>query len=155
LLRLQLVELIKQQAADPDVGIGPALNFATEYLAPRAPTNPEWLGSLEKTMALLIFDHKDLRPELQQIIDPQLRVDVAKSANEAILRSTGEPTTSGLIELLQTRVWAEDEACKLGKDLPAKIDIGLDSLPEASIGGIAEQSSNSVNVHHEYEQMAE
>ena len=126
LLRLQLVELIRTCTAVPDGDITPALTFATTHLAPRAPTSPEFLQDLEQTMALLIFPPDNLAPQLAAILDPKLRSDVAKRVNEAILASLGERTRSKLLDLIKTRAWAERKAREAKKDIPEKIDLGLD-----------------------------
>lgn len=110
----------------PDTDITPALTFATAHLAPRAPTNPAFLQDLEQTMALLIFPPDNLAPPLAALLDTKLRKDVAKRVNEAILLSNGERTRSKLLELVRTRRWAEQKARDAKKDIPDRIDIGLD-----------------------------
>lgn len=77
-------------------------------------------------MALLIFPPDNLAPQLSAILDPQLRHDVAKHVNEAILRSLGERTRSRLLDLVKTRSWAEKRARDAKKDIPDIIDLGLD-----------------------------
>jgi len=126
LLRLQLIELIRNCTVTPDGDITPALTFATTHLAPRAPTSPEFLQDLEQTMALLIFPPDNLAPPLAALLDTKLRKDVAKRVNEAILQSNGERTRSKLLELVRTRAWAEQKARDAKKDIPDRIDIGLD-----------------------------
>ncbi|MCJ1438037.1 hypothetical protein MMC27_007424 [Xylographa pallens] len=126
LLRLQLIELIRNCTVTPDGDITPALTFATTHLAPRAPTSPEFLQDLEQTMALLIFPPDNLAPPLAALLDTKLRKDVAKRVNEAILQSNGERTKSKLLELVRTRAWAEQKARDAKKDIPDRIDIGLD-----------------------------
>ena len=126
LLRLQLIELIRNCTVTPDGDITPALTFATTHLAPRAPTSPEFLHDLEQTMALLIFPPDNLAPPLAALLDTKLRIDVAKRVNEAILQSNGERTRSKLLELVRTRAWAEQKARDAKKDIPDRIDIGLD-----------------------------
>jgi len=126
LLRLQLIELIRNCTVTPDGDITPALSFATTHLAPRAPTSPEFLQDLEQTMALLIFPPDNLAPPLAALLDTKLRKDVAKRVNEAILQSNGERTRSKLLELVRTRAWAEQKARDAKKDIPDRIDIGLD-----------------------------
>lgn len=84
-------------------------------------------------MALLVFDEAKLTPPLEAILDPQLRMDIAKQVNEAILRANGEASGARLIEILKTRVWAEAQARKLGKLIPQKIDIGLDPPQEVEL----------------------
>jgi glucose-induced degradation protein 8 len=126
LLRLQLVELIRSCISVPDADITPALNFATTCLAPRAPSNPEFLEDLERTMALLIFPPDDLAPPLAALLDPSLRKDVAKKVNEALLQSQGESTKAKIYDLVRLRAWSEQKAREAKKDLPERIDLGLD-----------------------------
>ena len=104
-------------------------------------------------MALLIFDESKLTPPLEKILDPALRMDIAKQVNEAILRANGEPPGARLIELLKTRLWAEAEARKLGKPMAEKLDIGLDPPEGAKDGSAAGQQSGAGN--GEDEQMAD
>ena len=77
-------------------------------------------------MALLIFPPDNLAPPLAALLDTKLRKDVAKRVNEAILQSNGERTRSKLLELVRTRAWAEQKAREARKDIPDRIDIGLD-----------------------------
>ena len=81
-------------------------------------------------MALLIFPPDNLAPQLSAILDPQLRHDVAKLVNEAILRSLGERTRSKLLDLVKTRSWAEKRARDAKKDIPERINLGLDREDE-------------------------
>jgi hypothetical protein len=126
LLRLQLVELIRTCTAVPNGDISPALLFAQTQLAPRAPQSPQFLEDLERTMALLIFPPDNLAPSLAALLDRNLRKDVAEHVNEAILLSQGERTKSKLLELVRTRAWAEQKARDAKKDLPERINLGLD-----------------------------
>jgi len=126
LLRLQLVELIRACTSTPDGDISSALNFATTHLAPRAPTSPEFLQDLEQTMTLLIFPPDGLAPPLAAILDPRLRKEVATRVNESILTNQGDRTKSKLLELVKTRGWAEKKAREAKKEIPDRIDIGLD-----------------------------
>ena len=77
-------------------------------------------------MTLLIFNHNDLSPQLAALLDLNLRKEVAKKVNEAILTSQGERTKSKLQELIRTRAWAEQKARETKKDLPDNIGLGLD-----------------------------
>ena len=135
LMRLHLVELIRRSMSDPTNDVSAALDFATEYLAPRAPTNDAFLRDFEQAMLLLIIDPKALTPELAAILDPALRKDIAARVNDAILLSQGENTRSRLLELVKTRAWAERVARELKKDVPAELDIGLD--PDMAAGAAA------------------
>lgn len=81
-------------------------------------------------MALLIFPPENLAPPLAALLDPSLRKDVAKRVNEAILLSQGERTKAKLFELVRTRVWSEQKAREAKKDLPKRIDLGLDPVQD-------------------------
>ncbi|KAI9797423.1 MAG: hypothetical protein M1833_005463 [Piccolia ochrophora] len=126
LLRLQLVELIRQCTAKPDGDITPALNFATSELAPRAPTKPEFLEDLERTMALLIFPPDNLAPPLAALLDPSLRKSVANRVNEAILISQGARREARIRNMVRLRAWAEHKAREAKKDVPSRLPLGLD-----------------------------
>jgi glucose-induced degradation protein 8 len=130
LLRLQLIELIRTCTSTPDGDIIPAINFATTYLAPRAPSSPAFLQDLEQTMALLIFPPESLTPPLAALLDPDLRKGVANRVNEAILSSQGERTRSQLLELIRTRFWAEQKCRDAKRDIPEKISLGLEPATE-------------------------
>ena len=133
LLRLQLVELIRQSASSADKDIGPALEFATAELAPRAPTNPQFLDDLEKTLALLIFPSENLDPSLSSLLSPDLRKEIANRVNEAILQNQGTHKGARLRNLVRLRAWAERKAREARKDIPEKLDIGL--VPETNNAG--------------------
>ena len=79
------MELIRIYNATPGGDITPALTFASTQLAPRAPTNKEFLEDLERTMALLIFPPDSLEPPLAALLQPELRRTVADRVNKAIL----------------------------------------------------------------------
>lgn len=121
------MELIRTCTSTPNADVTPALTFATTHLAPRAPTNPKFLEDLERTMALLIFPPDNLAPPLKALLDLNLRKDVAKRVNEALLLSHGERTKAKLFDLVHLRAWSEQKARDGKKDLPERIDIGLDS----------------------------
>ncbi|CEJ94868.1 Putative Ran binding protein in the microtubule-organising centre [[Torrubiella] hemipterigena] len=124
LLRLQLVELIKScNAADGD--ISPALKFATEQLGPRAPTSPQFLEDLEKTMALLLFPPETLEPQLAALLDPDLRREAANNVNRAILERQSTRREAAIRHLVRLRAWAENTAREQGTLLPVTLDIGL------------------------------
>lgn len=126
LLRLQLVELIRTCTSTPDGDISPALEFATSQLAPRAPTNPQFLEDLERTLALLIFPSDNLSPSLAALLDPGLRKDIAMRVNEAILQSQGARKEARLRNLVKLRAFAENKARATKPDVfPEKLDIGL------------------------------
>ncbi|EON61020.1 hypothetical protein W97_00230 [Coniosporium apollinis CBS 100218] len=127
LLRLQLIELIRTCMSNPDADITPALTFASSQLAPRAPTNPEFLEDLERTMALLIFPPENLAPPLKALLDPSLRQTVADRVNQAILSSQGARREAMIKNLVRLRAWAEQKAREAKKDIPSRLSLGLDS----------------------------
>lgn len=127
LLRLQLIELIRKCMSSPNADITPALTFATSELAPRAPTNQEFLEDLERTMALLIFPPENLAPPLAQLLDPSLRQTVATRVNEAILASQGASREARIKQLVRLRAWSEQKAREARKDIPPTLSLGLDS----------------------------
>lgn len=132
--------------ATPNGDISHALSFATSQLAPRAPTNPQFLEDLERTMALLIFPPENLTAQLASLLDPELRKDVATRVNAAILTAQGQRRDSKLRELVKLRAWAESTARDAKKDLPSKLDIGLDpdkTAPGSSQNGTSSQDSHS------------
>ncbi|ROT41863.1 ran binding protein in the microtubule-organising centre [Sodiomyces alkalinus F11] len=127
LLRLQLVELIRKCTATPEGDIIPALEFATTYLAPRAPTNPQFLRDLEDTMGLLIFPHNDdLDPSHVALLHPHLRRDVAEMVNAAILSRQSQRKEAAIRQLSRMRVWAEASAREAKKPIPERIEIRPD-----------------------------
>ncbi|OTB01127.1 hypothetical protein M426DRAFT_323775 [Hypoxylon sp. CI-4A] len=125
LLRLQLVELIRKSRPSGD--IEPALEFAQTQLGPKAPRTPQFLEDLEKTMSLLVFDHDSLDPSLAALLQPGLRREVADQVNKAILESQRQRRDAAIRHLVQMRAWSEEVVRKgTKKDLPARIDLGLD-----------------------------
>jgi len=126
LLRLQLVELIRTCNATPGGDITPALAFATTQLAPRAPTNKEFMEDLERTMALLVFPSDSLEAPLAALLQPTLRRQVADRVNKAILSSQNTRRDAAIRGLVRLRAWAEDTARQSKKDLPGRIELGLD-----------------------------
>jgi glucose-induced degradation protein 8 len=121
------VELIRTCTATPNGDITPALEFATSQLAPRAPTNPQFLEDLERTLALLIFPSESLGPSLTSLLHPDLRKDIATRVNEAILHSQGARKEARLRNLVKLRAWAEQKAREAKRDIPEKLDLGLTS----------------------------
>jgi hypothetical protein len=109
----------------PGSDITSALDFATSQLAPRAPTNPQFLADLERTLALLIFPSDKLDPALASLLDPALRKEIAIRVNEAILQSQGARKEARLRNLVKLRAFAEQKARDAKKDIPETLDIGL------------------------------
>lgn len=125
LLRLQLVELIRTCQSTPNGDITPALQFAQRHLAPRAPTRPEFLEDLERTMALLLFSHDDLAPQLAKLLDPDLRREVADQVNKAVLESQLQRTEASIRSGVRLRAWTESTAREQKKDIPDHIDLHI------------------------------
>jgi hypothetical protein len=107
LLRLQLIELIRS-ASTQGTSLLPALSFAAQQLAPRGAANPSFLSDLEKTMALLAFPLEALTDPLRQLIDPELRRNVAKGLNDALLDGLIDTGTDGMVGNGRGTVGAED-----------------------------------------------
>lgn len=122
---MQLIELIRTCASTAGRDISPALEFATSELAPRAPTNPQFLEDLEKTLALLIFPAENLDASLAPLLSPDLRKEIATRVNEVILQSQGARKEARLRNLVKLRAWAEKKAREAKKDIPDKLDLGL------------------------------
>lgn len=109
----------------PGSDITSALDFATSQLAPRAPTNPQFLSDLERTLALLIFPSDKLDPALASLLDPSLRKEIATRVNQAILQNQGARREARLRNLVKLRAYAEQKARDTKKDIPDTLDIGL------------------------------
>ncbi|KAG0637009.1 hypothetical protein HOY80DRAFT_924939 [Tuber brumale] len=131
LLRLQLIELIRNCAQSPDGDISEALAFATTHLAPRAPGNSKFLQDLERTMALLCFPMENLAPPLVEMMDPALRRQVAAKVNEAILEVQGVPKEAKIRRLVRLRAWAEQRMRSERRDMP-NMNLGLDVASQTS-----------------------
>lgn len=135
LLRLELVELIRECTASADGDITPALNFAQTHLAPRAPTSPQFLEDLENTMALIVFPHDKLGPELEPLLHPNLRREVADSVNLTLLN---RPPSMKM--LIRAKAWAEKNAKASSKGDVGQmgVDLSLDltgSSPQTTTNG--------------------
>jgi hypothetical protein len=144
LLRLQLIELIRIYATSPTGDIKPAISFATGQLAPRAATDPDFLKDLELAMSLLIYlpSEAPLPSQFAELLKPSFRRAVASRVNDAILESMAAPRDTRLGDLVRLRVWAEDKARTMGKDLPPKIPFGLQDLDDASSEGMSARDAD-------------
>jgi len=78
-------------------------------------------------MALLIFPQENLEPQLAALLKPDLRKSVADRVNKAILVNQGQRRDAAIRNLVRLRAWGEDSARESKKDLPAHLDLGLDS----------------------------
>jgi len=146
LLRLQLIELIRPAIANPEQNMPAALKFAEEELAPRAPSNPQFLRDLEETMALLIFKPGGVHASLAHLLEPELRRIVAKRVNESILLSMGADHRGRLYELIKTREWAENRVRRKNSTcIPEKLDVGLDPIRNDDRDSIMQMGGNGTN----------
>ncbi len=76
-------------------------------------------------MALLVFPHDSLEPELAQILDPSLRRTVADKVNRAIRDQQARSSETAIMRLLKVRAWAENTMRQSGASMPDSIDLGL------------------------------
>ena len=136
LLQLHLIEIIRTILAKPSSqsitaqDFLPAIQFATEQLSPRAPTDPKYQTALERTMALMIFPPEKMAPEFKELLDVRLREKVASDVNEAILEAKGERAEAKIRQLVRARAWAEGQAREAKADIPPYVPIGLDAADE-------------------------
>lgn len=77
-------------------------------------------------MALLVFPQDGLEPPLAALLRPELRRAVADRVNKAILTSQNARRDAAIRSLVRLRAWAEDTARQNKKDLPARLELGLD-----------------------------
>jgi glucose-induced degradation protein 8 len=115
-------------------------------LAPRAPTNEQFLEDLEKTMALLVFPHDKLGPDLAPLLDPSLRQEVADRVNKAILERQTERREAAIRNLVRLRAWAATEIKERGR-IPeeSRITLSLDLNGNASE---AQGNDDAMNVSY-------
>lgn len=130
LLQLELIELIRTVLSKPGTpsaaDFTSAIQFATNQLSPRAPTDRKYLEALERTMALMIFPPDKMAPEFKRLLDINMRQSVARKVNEAILSMQGERREAKIRQLVRARVWAEQRAREAKVELPPNLPIGLD-----------------------------
>jgi len=142
LLQLQLIEIIRSILEKPAGSVAssdfrPALEFATEQLSPRAPTDQKYQQALERTMALMIFPPEKMAPEFKELLDLRLREKIATSVNKAILESRGQRSEAKIRQLVRARAWADAQAREAKADLPSFIPVGLDGSGDAHVLGDA------------------
>ncbi|RKF78197.1 Glucose-induced degradation protein 8-like protein [Golovinomyces cichoracearum] len=125
LLRLQLVELIRDCNSKPQRDITQALNFASRELAPRAPNNRVFMEDLEKTMTLLVFPSESLEPSSARLLEPTLRRTVAEKVNLALLSRQKANREASIRNLVRLRAWAEETARSQKIDLPSNLKLNL------------------------------
>jgi len=126
LLRLQLIELIRTCNSSASGDVSPAIEFARQYLAPRAPANKEFLNDLERAMTLICLPEDS--PQLADLVDPSLRKNVATRVNQAILEAEKVATEAKVKDLVHLRAYAGNELLDMKdpskRDFP-NLDLGL------------------------------
>lgn len=87
-------------------------------------------------MALLIFPHDSLQPELAALLSSDLRRTTATKVNEAVLLWQNQRREAAIRQLVRMRAWAETSARNKKKDLPKTIELGLnvDSMDSGDNG---------------------
>ena len=86
-------------------------------------------------MALLVFPPDNLEPQLAALLHPDLRRVVADRVNKAILQCQAQRRDAAIRNLVRLRAWAENTARDHKKDLPARIELGLDETDEMQENG--------------------
>lgn len=82
-------------------------------------------------MALVVFSHDSLDPSLAALLKPDLRRDVADMVNKAILQRDTSRRDAAIRHLVQMRAWGEETVRReTKKDLPARIELGLNSADQ-------------------------
>jgi hypothetical protein len=76
-------------------------------------------------MALLLIPSDAREPQLAALLEPELRREVADSVNRAILERQSRRREAAIRQLVRMRVWAENTARDKRKNLPDRLDIGL------------------------------
>ena len=103
-----------------------ALEFAERELAPRGEESPEYLGELERTMALLAFEGAPNPPAgIAELLSPAQRLKTAGEVNAAILESLSQDKEVKLVGLLKLQHWGE-------KLLDEKVDFPKASHPHSA-----------------------
>ena len=142
LLQLGLIEIIRSVLDKPTsqpivaTDFKPALEFATEQLAPRAPTDARYREMLERTMALMVYPADKMTSEFEELLDLQLRQRVANDVNKAMLRARGERAEAKIRQLVEARAWAEAQAREARVELPNYIHIGLEAADNPNGPGV-------------------
>ena len=76
-------------------------------------------------MALLVFPHDNLEPELAAILNPSLRRTVADDVNRAIIDRQARRSEAAIIRLVKVRAWAENTMRQSGAAMPESMELGL------------------------------
>jgi len=141
LLRLQLIELVRNGDMTKKEDIMAAIDFAAQQLAPRASMDPSFADALNYGMCLVVFNHDKLQPDIRKLLDTNLRREIAEQVNDAILCSQKEPSEVQIRHLMQVRQWAEQKCREMCKKIPSRIPLGL-SPDDMSEGAAEEMNGN-------------
>jgi hypothetical protein len=93
------------------------------------------MEDLERTMALLVFPSENLEPPLAELLQPGLRQTVADRVNKAVLTCQNQRRNAAIRNLVRLRAWAENTARESKKDIPARMELGLDDKIDAHENG--------------------
>ena len=121
LLQQRLVEHIRHGR------VAEALSFAQNELATHGESNPEYLGELERTMALLAFDiNNPGTPEsIVELMAQSQRQKTAGELNAAILESLSQGRETKLVALVRLLCWGEAMLDKVASFPKADLRSGL------------------------------
>lgn len=114
--------------------VAAAIEFAQQNLAPYTPLDVTFKTDLERAMALLIVPKETwMNPQaagdfgaLAELVHPDLRKQIAREVNKAILKSQGLRREPNINYLVKARAWSELQARDRKIPLPAKLDLGLE-----------------------------
>jgi hypothetical protein len=126
----KLIEYIRQGR------IAEALEFAQTELAPRGEENPEFLGELERTMALLAFESSSAAPaEISSLFSSAQRMKTAGEVSAAILESLSQGKEVKLVGLLKLLCWGEQLLDEKAEFPRIPLGLGLEGMKEEEMGG--------------------
>jgi len=85
-------------------------------------------------MALIVFPHDKLGPDLEPLLHPNLRREVADNVNKALLQRQADRREAAIRMLIHTRAWAGKTAQDSGKSHSEQmgLDLSLDLLGHRS-----------------------
>lgn len=109
--------------------VAEALTFAQDELAPRGEENPDFLGELERTMALLAFDidNPNTPAPILELMGQEQRAKTASELNAAILSSFSQGQETKLLALVRLLCWGESMLTKKADFPAADLASGLGS----------------------------
>jgi glucose-induced degradation protein 8 len=120
-----LIEIVRNGDMSNKDDIMAAITFAAQQLAPRASKDPAFVEDLNYGMCLVVFNKDKLQPDVQKLLDKDLRSQIAGQVNDAILRDSNESPENKLLSLLKARLWSELKCREMRKNIPDKIPLGL------------------------------